>query len=194
MRDAVYYDRSAYAVALVGRLAQCADILQLNEFPFAPSVYEEILLKEYWNGKYFKADRRTTNFSADSALMPFFLRVVDDQGMAHKTLDYINETGLNLPYPMKYGEKPSKNFAIGLAWGHFRCPIILKRLYGPGTRPTTFISSIALGETNTRNNTTNSAHSLSGTKHTQSLPIPMAHGTMRLLPCRPRYGVGSTFS
>lgn len=122
MRDAVYYDRSAYAIALVGRLAQCADILQLNEFPFAPSVYEEILLKEYWNGKYFKADRRTTNFSADSALMPFFLRVVDDQGMAHKTLDYINETGLNLPYPMKYGEKPSKKLHYRFGMGPLSMP------------------------------------------------------------------------
>ena len=122
MRDAVYYERSAYAIALVGRLAQCADILQLDNFPFDPSVYSDILIKEYWTGDFFRADRTSTNFSADSALMPFFLRVVDDQDMAHKTLDYIDKTELNLPYPMKYGEKPSKHLRYRFGMGPISMP------------------------------------------------------------------------
>lgn len=122
MRDAVYYDRSAYAITLVGRLAYCAEMLQLDNFPFAPSVYSSILVKEYWTGDFFRADRTSTNFSSDSALMPFFLRVVDDEEMANKTLDYIDKTQLNLPYPMKYGEQPTKKLRYRFGMGPFAMP------------------------------------------------------------------------
>ena len=122
MRDAVYYDRSAYAIALIGRLAYCADVLQLDNFPFAPSVYSDILVKEYWTGDFFRADRSSTNFSSDSALMPFFLRVVDDEEMVNKTLDYIDKTALNLPYPMKYGEQPSKKLRYRFGMGPVSMP------------------------------------------------------------------------
>lgn len=121
MRDAVYYDRSAYAVALIGRLAQCTDILRLD-FPFAPSIYKDLLIKHYWTGHFFKADRTSSNFSSDSSLIPFFLRVVDDDEMVNKTLDYINEKELNLPYPMKYGEKPSKKLRYRFGMGPVSMP------------------------------------------------------------------------
>ncbi len=121
MRDAVYYDRSAYAVALIGRMAQCTDILRLD-FPFAPSIYSALLIKHYWTGHFFKADRTSTNFSSDSSLIPFFLRVVDDEEMVNKTLDYINEKELNLPYPMKYGEKPSKKLRYRFGMGPISMP------------------------------------------------------------------------
>lgn len=122
MRDAVYYERSAYAVALVGRLAQCANTLQLTSFPFDPEVYAHLLVKHYWNGTYFKADRQSTNFSADSALMPFFLRIIDDEMMVNKTLDYINAKELNQPYPMKYGEKPSRKLRYRFGMGPLSMP------------------------------------------------------------------------
>ena len=122
MRDAVYYERSAYAVALVGRLAQCADVLQLDNFPFAPSVYRDILINEYWNGMFFKADRVTTHFSSDSALIPFFLKVVEDADMVNATLDYIDKTELNLPYPMKYGEIPSRRLRYRFGMGPISMP------------------------------------------------------------------------
>lgn len=122
MRDAVYYDRSAYAVSLVGRLAYCAKMLELDNFPFAPSVYSDILIKEYWTGDFFKADRTSSNFSSDSALMPFFLNVVENKEMVNKTLDYIDAKELNLPYPMKYGEKPSKRLRYRFGMGPVSMP------------------------------------------------------------------------
>lgn len=122
MRDAVYYDRSAYAVSLVGRLAQCAEILELHNFPFSPSIYETILKNEYWTGDFFRADRRSTNYSSDSALMPFFLHIVDDATMAEKTLNYINDTELNLPYPLKYGERPSRALRYRFGMGPLSMP------------------------------------------------------------------------
>lgn len=104
MRDAVYYDRSAYSLALIGRMANCAEHLKLDRFPFKPSLYESILRKHYWNGDYFNADRSNDSYSSDSALMPFFLRVVDSAAMARKTFEYINKKKLNRPYPLQYGE------------------------------------------------------------------------------------------
>lgn len=123
MRDAVYYHRSAYAVSLVGRLAYCVQILGLtNAFPFAPATYKDILLREYWNGDFFRADRTTTNYSSDSALMPFFLKVVDDRHLADKTLDYITKAKLNLPYPLKYSEAPSKPLRFRFGMGPVSMP------------------------------------------------------------------------
>lgn len=106
MRDAVMYDRSAYAVTLVARMAECARKLRLNGFPFGPEIYQTELLSHYWNGKYFNADHSTKAFSAECALFPFFLGVIDDPKKAGKTFDYINRQKLNEPYPLLYTKTP----------------------------------------------------------------------------------------
>ncbi len=108
MRDAVKYDRSAYAVSLVARMALCARKLQLSAFPFAIEQYRDELINDYWNGEYFSADRKTTAFSAECALFPFFLGIVDNEVLAAKTFDYINEQKLNEPYPLIYTNAPEK--------------------------------------------------------------------------------------
>ncbi len=108
MRDAVYYDRSAYSVALIGRMAACAEELRLTAFPFHPEQYRWDLLQNYWNGKYFNADRTSTAYSSDSALMPFFLDVIHDVEMVNKTCDYINAAKLNKLYPLVYGTHPEE--------------------------------------------------------------------------------------
>jgi hypothetical protein len=108
MRDAVMYDRSAYAVSLVARMAVCARKLQLSAFPFAVELYRKDLLDNYWNGEYFNADRKTDAFSAECALFPFFLDIVDNAALADKTFDYINKKKLNQPYPLVYTKQPEK--------------------------------------------------------------------------------------
>lgn len=122
MRDAVYYQRSAYAISLVGRMAVCAETLGLNAFPFPPSVYKKILLHEYWTGEYFRADRSSTNYSSDSALMPFFLNVIEDRHLVDATMDYITQAGINLPYPLRYSEKPSKPLRYRFGMGPWSMP------------------------------------------------------------------------
>ncbi len=122
MRDTVYYDRSAYAIALIGRMARCAKLLKLDKFPFPPEYYSELLINEYWTGDYFRADRTSTNYSSDGAFMPFFLRVVDEESMVHKTLDYVQEHELNKPYPMKYGEPASKRLRYRFSMGPVSMP------------------------------------------------------------------------
>jgi hypothetical protein len=102
MRDAVYYDRSAYAISLIARLAHCVPILGLKTFPFHTEQYREDLLDNYWNGDYFSADRVTTAYSSECALMPFFLSVIEDSDKIDKTFKYIQENGLNALYPLVY--------------------------------------------------------------------------------------------
>lgn len=101
MRDAVNYDRSAYSIALIGRMSACAELLELD-FLFAPSVYQKLLNEEYWNGRYYKADRTSNAYSSECALMPFFLDVIADKKRAANTFDYIAEAGYQKLYPLEY--------------------------------------------------------------------------------------------
>lgn len=106
MRDAVFYDRSAYALALIARMAKCVKELKLQGFVFSEDNFRKELLHNYWNGQFFKADFVTDVWSSECALMPFFLGVVDDKKLAEKTFDYINKAKLNQPYPLQYCQEP----------------------------------------------------------------------------------------
>ncbi len=121
MRDAVYYDRSAYALSLVGRLAACVRALHIPGFDHHPEQYTAFLIEHYWNGSYFNADRSNGAYSSDSALMPFFLGIVDDANMAQQTLDYINKKRLNRPYPLQYSEHDDE-FVHRLGMGKWLMP------------------------------------------------------------------------
>lgn len=102
MRDAVVYDRSAYAVSLVGRMAWCVEQLGLDEFPYKLQKYQKELITRYWNGQFFNADRTTDAFSAECALFPFFLGVIEDEALAGATFDYITDNNYDDPFPMIY--------------------------------------------------------------------------------------------
>lgn len=106
MRDAVVYDRSAYAVSLVGRMAWCVEQLGLDDFPFNLQKYQEELITRYWNGQYFNADRTTDAFTAECALFPFFLGVIQDEALAGATFDYITDNDYDQPFPMIYTKQP----------------------------------------------------------------------------------------
>jgi hypothetical protein len=106
LRDAVNYDRSAYAITLIGRMAKCVDELKLNGFPYPESHYRDLLLNHYWNGTYFMADHVTNVWSSECGLMPFFLGLIDDEAKVNKTMDYINKVKLNKPYPLVYCQHP----------------------------------------------------------------------------------------
>lgn len=105
MRDAVLYDRSAYAVSLVGRMAWCVEQLGLSNFPYLLQKYQEELITRYWNGQYFNADRTTDTFTADCALFPFFLGVIEDEAMAGATFDFITDNDYDQPFPMIYNKQ-----------------------------------------------------------------------------------------
>jgi len=121
MRDAVHYDRSAYSIALIARMARCTEVLKLTAFPFHPQQYQTELIEKYWNGHYFKADRASDAYSSDSALMPFFLDVINDSHMVDKTCNYIIQTKLNKPYPLQYGVD-DKSFKHRIAMGKHAMP------------------------------------------------------------------------
>jgi len=105
MRDAVLYDRSAYAVTMVARMARCAEKLGLDAFLYSPRIYRDLLLEHYWNGRYFNADYNNTAYSSECALFPFYMGIVDDKTMATKTFNYIDKHNLNHPYPLKYTDQ-----------------------------------------------------------------------------------------
>ena len=107
LRDGAVHDRSAYAVAMVERLAWACERNDVA-FPFRHEIYQQELRKHYWNGQYFSADYDNTAFSAECALVPFILRAVEDTELLNKTLDYIRDHNLAKPYAMKYTDTPHK--------------------------------------------------------------------------------------
>ena len=120
LRDAVHYNRSSYAIALTGRLSIASKELGLA-FPYPPNRYAEELISHYWTGEYFRADSRTDDFSAEGALMPFFLGLIKDKGRADATLDYILRQKLQTPYPLKYS-KGAQKFRYRLGMGRIVMP------------------------------------------------------------------------
>lgn len=109
LRDGVLYDRSAYAVTLIGQMAKCCEQLGLNEaFPHSSSVYIELLQTHYWNGDYFSADYYNQAFSSECALMPFSLGLIDDTAMLDRTFGYISAHHLATPHALKYTDKPTR--------------------------------------------------------------------------------------
>lgn len=103
LRDAVHYDRSAYAVALTARLSSAAQELGLD-FPYPTSRYADELISHYWTGEYFRTDAETDDFSAECALMPFFLGIIKDKTLADATFNYILKEKMETPYPLKYSK------------------------------------------------------------------------------------------
>ncbi len=115
LRDAVNYDRSSYSIAMIARMAECVEKLELNGFPYPASHYRDLLTANYWNGEFFKADLATNVWSSECGLMPFFLGVIDDEDKANKTLDYINKVKLNDPYPLVYCQHPERfHYRVGM--------------------------------------------------------------------------------
>ena len=121
MRDAVYYDRSAYSIALIARMAHCAKQLGLTAFRYDEEKYRKDLMDYYWNGDYFNADRSIKAYSSECALMPFFLHVITDKDLVDKTCDYITKAKLNATYPLQYGEH-SELFKYRIAMGNTAMP------------------------------------------------------------------------
>lgn len=107
LRDGAIYDRSAYAVAMVERLAWACERNDLA-FPWRHEMYQQELIDHYWNGQYFNADYSNTAFSAECALVPFIIRAVEDESMLNATLNYIRDHKLAEPYAMKYTDTPKK--------------------------------------------------------------------------------------
>lgn len=107
LRDGVVYDRSAYTVAMVERMAYACENLGLN-YPYRHELYQQELISHYWNGYYFSADYDNQAFSAECALVPFIMRSIEDTEKLNLTLDYIHQRGLALPYPIKYTDTPGK--------------------------------------------------------------------------------------
>jgi hypothetical protein len=122
LRDAVYYDRSAYALSLVARMARCAKELELEGLQFGAEIYHDELLANYWTGSFFKADFQTDVYSSECALMPFFLGVITEPDLANKTFDYINKAKLNDPYPLIYCPSPIETFDYRFGMGPYIMP------------------------------------------------------------------------
>jgi hypothetical protein len=109
VRDAARYSQSAYAVAMLHVLKRDGKVLGLAVDAHLPLDYQALLLKDYWNGSYFNADRGNSAFSAECNLLPLWLGVGGAEH-ARGVIDEIERRGLADPYPMRYTDE-QKSFS-----------------------------------------------------------------------------------
>ncbi len=109
LRDAAKYRQSAYAVTMLAVLKEKAKKLNLDAPVLAKQDYAQLLLTDYWNGRYFNADLDNPSFSAECNLFPVWMGVLDGEEYLSSMLEVITEKNLTKVHPMQYTDEP-KNF------------------------------------------------------------------------------------
>jgi hypothetical protein len=107
-KDVVMRTKTCVANAF---LVFLSEILK-NDFPdfYNPWINQDLkrhFVESYWNkkGGYFKndlMDKEGDVISGDANVMPYWLGIIKDKTMLHKSIDSIKRQGLDLPFPLKY--------------------------------------------------------------------------------------------
>jgi hypothetical protein len=101
--------------------------------PLGKYDYEKLLIKNFWNGRFFIDDLSGKNKSVvcgDSQVMPFWTGVVKDRSVLRKAFSELRKEGLDKPFPLKYTsfrisgqkmiflEKFAGNYERDAVWAH----------------------------------------------------------------------------
>lgn len=106
LRDAVVYQSSMYANTMLLALVHCATNLGLTTPELDAVAPSAVVIKKFWNGRYFNADIQTSAFSAEANLFPFWLGIVSDETKLESVLATIKEKGLASPLPLAFTDSP----------------------------------------------------------------------------------------
>lgn len=102
MKDYAIRKSSCYDNTMVGLLAR--DLKGMKLFnPFKDFNYSDLLIKHFWNGKFFYDDLNQKDYVAgDANLFLFIFGLVSDKEMINSAVSSIQEAGLDNPFPLKY--------------------------------------------------------------------------------------------
>ncbi len=106
LRDSVLYRSSMYANTMLVALACFARKLAFDAPELDAVAPPDALVDMYWNGRYFNADARTTAFTAEANLFPFWLGIVSDGTKLESVLAVMREKGLTVPLPLAFTDSP----------------------------------------------------------------------------------------
>jgi hypothetical protein len=101
MRDHAVRDASCYDTVMAAVVQREADLLDL-EYTYSNVDYQEILLEDYWNGRYFDNDMTDNTFAADANVMPFWHNIIVDKEKLQSVINHIQKHHLDKPFPLKY--------------------------------------------------------------------------------------------
>ncbi len=103
MKDHAIRRSSCYDNCMVGMLAH--DLAQMKNLlnPLSQYDYPSLLVRHFWNGRYFYDDLRKQEYVAgDANVFPFLLGLCSDKNMLESALNAIRSNELDKPFPLKY--------------------------------------------------------------------------------------------
>ena len=116
MRDYAIVNESCYDMIMACML--CDEVDKINHImgrKILDNVLDkydlkEKLMKYYWNGKYFDDGLEDRYCSGHVNTYPYFLDVITDKKMLKSSIDSIQKSGLDKPFPLKYGYSKNTRF------------------------------------------------------------------------------------
>ena len=71
--------------------------------PFKKHNYKNLLIKYFWNGKYFFDDLSgKKHVAGDANTLPFWSKIINDKEIFRKALSSVQKEKLDKPFPLKY--------------------------------------------------------------------------------------------
>ena len=129
IKDHSIRDASCYDACMAGMLSSGLSNLGLAN-PLGKFNYKDILMRVYWNGKFFYEDaKRVGSVSGDANVFPFWCGIVEDRNVLAECVKSIRAAGLDKPIPLKYTvgkpdtplvwyERFAQGYEYDAVWGH----------------------------------------------------------------------------
>ncbi len=116
MKDYSVRRSSCYDNCMIALLAKDLQKLKLTN-PFQEHDYPELIRRHFWNGKFFYDDLSKQDYVAgDANLFPILFGLITNKEMLQSILNSIRESGLDVPFPLKYTAGRDK---INFIWEEF---------------------------------------------------------------------------
>ena len=116
MRDHVKVTRSCYDMIMACML--CDEVDRINTFIGKEVIInvlkkyclKDLLMKHYWNGRYFIDGLDDRYCSGHANTYPYYLDVISDKKMLKSSIKSIMQHNLDRPLPLKYGYSKDTGF------------------------------------------------------------------------------------
>ncbi len=102
IKDHSIRNSSCYDNCMLAVISKSLDKLGLKN-PLNIYDYKRIIVKNFWNGKFFEDDVSKKGYvAADANIIPFYFNIVTDKRIRRLCFDAIKKEGLDEPFPLKY--------------------------------------------------------------------------------------------
>jgi hypothetical protein len=130
MKDHSLRQSSCYDNIMTAVVSEESAKLGLDS-PFKKYDFRKIIKKNFWNGRYFLDDLSGGRYVAgDANVFPFWTGIFSSRKMLKSSLNAVQNSGLDKPFPLKYAKSPkigkrdalfdffAKNYEGNSVWTH----------------------------------------------------------------------------